>query len=345
MKKFAAISLFALILWTVSSCKQEPRLILVTNTGYAQGSTFQIKYRVLEGKDYSEEIQGIFEAIDASMSTYQPHSLISMINKGDTLVEVDSLFQKVLQRALAVSKESGGQFDPTVGPLVELWGFGLSKRDQVDSARVDSVKAFIGYDKLEITGLTQQASSKIKVPKGFKMDFNAIAQGYTVDVIVDFLERKGIENYMVEVGGEVRARGVNTDNEVWKIGIDKPSEEIDEENRFQVIIALKDAALATSGNYRKFWVDEATGLKYAHTINPFTGFPAKNRLLSVSIIAPHAMDADAYATLCMVKGLQQSIDFLNSKPELEGYLIYTNEDGEWEVYETPGFRRYSVSTR
>ena len=337
MKKSGILGLLALLLAISASCEQEPQLIQVTNTGYAQGSTFQIKYRVLDGKDYSEEIKGIFEAVDASMSTYQSSSLISMINKGDTLVTVDSLFQPVLKRSLEVSKESNGQFDPTIGPMVELWGFGLSKQHEVDSSRVDSIKAFIGYQNL------RQEGRQVSIPKGFKLDFNAIAQGYTVDVIATFLEAKGIENYMVEVGGEVRARGTNTDGEVWKIGIDKPSEELDEADRFQVIIGLKDAALATSGNYRKFWVDEATGMKYAHTINPETGFPARNRLLSVSIIALNAMDADAYATLCMVKGVQKAIEFLNSKTGLEGYLIYTDEDGDWQVYQTKGFEKYVIS--
>lgn len=334
MKKPAIPGLLALLFVLVSACKQEPQLIQVNNTGYAQGSTFQIKYRVLDGVDYSEEIKGIFETIDASMSTYQASSLISLINKGDTLVTVDSLFQRVLQRSLEISEESAGQFDPTIGPMVELWGFGLSKQHEVDSARVDSVKDFIGYQNL------RQRNAQVAIPRGYKLDFNAIAQGYTVDVITAFLERKGIEHYMVEVGGEVRARGTNTDGEVWKIGIDKPSEELDEADRFQVIIALKDAALATSGNYRKFWVDEETGLKYAHTINPATGFPARNRLLSVSVIAPNAMDADAYATLCMVKGVKKTIEFLDSKPGLEGYLIYSNEDGDWEVYQTRGFEKY-----
>ncbi|MGB0178326.1 MAG: FAD:protein FMN transferase, partial [Owenweeksia sp.] len=214
--------LLATLLMIVSACKPEPRLIQVTNTGYAQGSTFQVKYRVLDGTDYSKEIKGIFEAVDASMSTYQPNSLISMINKGDTLVTVDSLFRRVLERSLEISKESNGQFDATIGPMVELWGFGLSKKDEVDSARVDSVRAFIGYDNVEVDG------TKVKVPRGFKLDFNAIAQGYTVDVIAAFLQGKGIEHYMVEVGGEVRAKGTNTDGEVWRIGIDKPTEELDE---------------------------------------------------------------------------------------------------------------------
>ena len=180
----------------------------------------------------------------------------------------------------------------------------------------------------------------IRIPEKSTIDFNAIAQGYTVDYISEFLEEKGIDRYMVEVGGEVRASGLNDKNTEWVIGVDKPQENIDAQGRFQLILKLKDAALVTSGNYRQFWVDSETGLIYSHTINPHTGYPAKNNLLSASIIAPTAMDADAYATLCMVRGLEGCQEFLASKPELEGYLIYTDLGGSWQEYVTEGFQSY-----
>lgn len=316
------------------ACGHKSNEVEVENTGYAQGTTFQIKYLAESGTDYSSEIKGLFLQIDNSMNTYIPNSLISKINQGDVWVQVDTLFLSVLNRSVEVAKETDGEFDPTVGPLVELWGFGLSKKHLVTQAQVDSVKQLIGYPKIEREG------RKIRIPKGSKLDFNAIAQGFTVDVIAEFLEEKGTKNYMVEVGGEVRARGKNKAGNTWKIGIDKPTETIDQTDRFQIIIALQDASLATSGNYRKFWVDENTGIKYAHTIDPKTGFPAKNKLLSASVITANTMDADVYATACMVKGLDECYSYLSGKENVDAYLVYTDEDGNWKTRYTEGFNKY-----
>ena len=187
-----------------------------------------------------------------------------------------------------------------------------------------------GYDKIVIEGM------EVRIPEEFSLDFNAIAQGYTVDVLAEMLEQYEIMHYMVEVGGEVRTKGVNANEQVWTIGVDKPQETIDPQDRFQFIIGLENSALATSGNYRKFWVDQDTGLKYSHTINPETGRPAKNRLLSASIIASTAMDADAYATTCMVQGLEDCKAMLTSQADLDGYLVFTDDEGNWQTYITDG---------
>ncbi|GAB5410354.1 MAG: FAD:protein FMN transferase [Balneolaceae bacterium] len=322
----------------VSSCGSEKESILIENSGYAQGSTYQIKYLTSKNQNFEKEINSIFEEIDNSMSTYVPTSLISEVNKGNVRVEVDQLFLTVLNRSLEIAKETSGDFDPTVAPIVRLWGFGFDKvRGDVNAEMIKEVKAKTGYDNVEIIG------NKVRVPEGFSLDFNAIAQGFTVDHIAEYLESNGISNYMVEVGGEVRTRGLNDKGLVWSIGVDKPQSSIDREDRFQFILELKDASLATSGNYRKYWVDENTGNKYSHTIDPHTGVPARNRLLSASIISSSAMDADAYATVCMVKGLNDCKAFLESKPELEGYLVYTNDQDEWEVLMTEGFNKFIVN--
>jgi thiamine biosynthesis lipoprotein len=306
--------------------------------GYAQGTTFQIKYLADPAVDMSGAVDSLLRAVNRSMSTYDSTSIISHINRhSDSLVAVDPLFVEVYRRSVAIAEESHGAFDPTVGPLVELWGFGLSKRATVDSSKVDSTRAYIGYQQ---TGLKKDM---FFMPKGFRIDFNAIAQGFTVDLIARYFEDHGIENYFVEVGGETRARGNNINGRVWRIGIDKPTDDIeDEEERLKAIVEVNNRALATSGNYRKYWVDETTGLKYAHTINPATAYPAKNRLLSATIVANSCMDADAYATVCMVLGTSKSIEFITSKPELEAYLIYSNEDGEWEVFATEGMKKMLV---
>ena len=318
----------------LGACSTQPYIEEKNEIGYAQGTTFQIKYLAAKTVDHRKSIDSLFRFVDKSLSTYDSTSIISAINKGDTTIAINDLFAKVLKRSLFIAKETSGDFDVTIGPLVELWGFGLSKRESVDSVAVDSIKRFIGYKNI------RYRRDSLRIPYGFRLDFNSIAQGYTVDLICEFLEGKGINHYMVEVGGEVRAKGVNAKEKIWKIGVDKPQENIDKEDRFQMIVELENKALATSGNYRKFWVDEKTGLKYAHTIDPRTGYPAHNKLLGVSVIASNTMDADAYATVCMVKGVRSAIDFLNSKPDLEGYLIYTDDRGKWEVYQTDGFKNY-----
>ena len=328
---------FLVIAILLISCSNPQELSLVENSGYAQGSTYQIKYLTTGNRNYGEIIEGMFGEIDNSMSTWVPSSLISLVNKGDTVVVVDEMFLDVLNRSVEIAEESNGEFDPTVGPLVRLWGFGFDEiRGDINDETIDEVKSKIGYSRVRREG------NQISIPEGFNLDFNAIAQGYTVDYIAEYLEKQGVSNYMVEVGGEIRTLGLNEKGGVWRIGVDKPQENIDSEERFQFILELKDSGLATSGNYRKFWVDEETGIKYAHTINPFTGRPAKNRLLSASIVAQTAMDADAYATVCMVKGLEDCKEFLSGKEELEGYLVYTNDEGEWETFITEGFQQYIV---
>lgn len=319
------------------ACRQSSRLYENEAVGYAQGTTYQIKYLSARSLDFREEFDSIFGAIDRSMSTYQPNSLISAINRGEPNTPMDQYFQEVLDRSLTVAAETDGFFDPTVGPLVQLWGFGRVKPQlSVIQPALDSIMALTGYKAVSVQG------GQLKMPDGYQIDFNAIAQGFTVDVLCRFLKDKGIEQYMVEVGGEVRTAGKNARGKEWLIGIDKPSESIDEDDRFQVIVKLENRALATSGNYRKFWVDEETGLRYAHTIDPHTGMPARNSLLSVSVVAANAMDADAYATAFMAMGQEKAWDFVNEHPELDAYFVSASADGTWHVRMTPGFKEIVV---
>lgn len=335
MKKILSILLLSIF---VISCTQIQDSTYIELNGRAQGTTYQIKYEAPNGKNFKDDIEAIFKRIDLSMSTYVPTSLISTVNKGDTLVHVDTLFLEVLDRSIEIANESNGDFDPTIGPLVSLWGFGFEEvRQDVNREMVNDRLERVGYKQIEIKG------DSVRIPEGFQIDFHAIAQGYTVDYIADYLEGYEVTNYMVEVGGEVRARGVNQKDKVWRIGVDKPSEEMDPEGRFQFILELDNKALATSGSYRKFWVDEETGERYSHTIDPKTGYPARNRLLSVSIISDSSMDADAYATVCMVRGVEGCKDFLNSKDNLEGYLVYDVDPGNWTTFTTEGFEQYIVN--
>lgn len=305
-------------------------------TGYAQGTTFEVSY-LYEGANIqgiAGKLEKLFQEMDQSLSTYQETSLISRLNRGDTIAP-DAIFRSVHEKSLQVWKQSNGYFDPTVGKLVRFWGFGPDARRSVDTAQVDSILNYIGYAKLP------QMGSNWYLPTGAELDYNAIAQGYTVDLICELLEGEGIHNYMVEVGGEVRCLGHNLKEQAWRIGVDKPTEEIDNQDRYQFILGLDSLALATSGNYRKFWVDTANGMRYAHTINTKNGYPAKNRLLSASVLAPTCMEADAYATAFMSMGLQRSLEFLKSQDlKLEVYFIYTQEGKEdWQVYQSDGFKK------
>ncbi|MFY0684149.1 MAG: FAD:protein FMN transferase [Balneola sp.] len=333
MRILASLLLLSLIV--VLSCTKESTYI--ENTGQAQGSTYQIKYLSPNGADLGDDIVDIFQEIDLSMSTYIPTSLISQINKGDTTVKIDAPFEEVLTRSIEIANETNGQFDPTIGPLVRFWGFGFDEvKTDIDPEEINRIKESTGYESIDFE------NHSVTIPKGFNIDFNAIAQGFTVDYIARFLESKKVEHYMVEVGGEVKAKGVNDKNNYWKIGVDKPQEQIDTEDRFQFILTLQDRALVTSGNYRKFWVDKETGVRYSHTIDPKTGYPARNRLLSASILGDSAMDADAYATACMVKGLEGCKELLKQHTELEGYLVFDIGDNEWGTYISPGFKEFIV---
>jgi thiamine biosynthesis lipoprotein len=301
--------------------------------GYAQGTTYQVTLVSDSVVDYSDEINHIFNVIDQSMSTWIDTSLISRINKGDTSVVVDEHFINVFQKSKTVSTRTDGAFDFTVGPLARAWGFGPDgKVEHIDSTIVDSLRQLVGYQKVELVkGRIRKQNPNIH------FDFNAIAQGYTVDVIYDYLYEKGYRDFLIEVGGELRASGRNASGEIWRIGIDKPSEKIQTE-RFIAIIQLDNRALATSGNYRKFYIDEQTGMKYVHTIDPKTGYPVQSNLLSVSVLAKDATTADAYATAMMVKGLEESKVLLkNMSDELEAMLIYSDDSGKWKTYTTEGF--------
>lgn len=326
-------SIYFILAALTLACGPRGEKELVENTGYAQGSTFHIKYMSRGAEDYGEDFNKLFREIDASMSTYDTTSVITKVNTTGDWVEVDEYFTDVLDRSIEIAAESRGYFDPTVGPLVRMWGFNYEEiRQDVTDQMIAETKAKTGYDQIEKDG------KKVRLPRDFSIDFNAIAQGYTVDVMAEFLEDKGVQDYMVEVGGEVRTSGKNAAGNTWTIGVDKPQEDIDEQQRFQFIIALEDRALATSGNYRRFWVDEESGIKYSHTIDPKTGRPAKNRLLSASITASNAMDADAYATVCMVVGLESCKELLNNNSNLEGYLVFTDDGGNWKTFVTDGFK-------
>lgn len=306
--------------------------VLRINRGQTQGTTYSISYKVPSGIDYRRDIDSILFAVDQSLSAWNPHSTLSKVNRSELDEVDDPLFIEVIGNGQRISRETFGAFDMTIGPIINAWGFGPEDRSRVDSAMVDSLLSISGYQQFRI-----EPSGKLVKPKGMKLDVNAIAQGYSVDLVARWLDSKGVTDYMVEIGGEIRTRGTNIEDDIWIIGIDKPSEEI-QAQRYQVIINLDSASLATSGNYRKFFVDEETGIRYSHTIDPKTGYPVRDRLLSVSIVTDDCLEADAYATACMVMGLDRAKEFVTNRPGIEAYFVFSSLTGEWEVWSTDGFQ-------
>ena len=324
---------FYLFAFILCACSSSDNRILVKNSGQAQGSYYHIQYLSEYGENYKSQIDSILLEVDSSLSIYKDYSLISKLNKGKD-IKTDTLFNAVFLGAQKVFQESEGNFDCSVSPLVNAWGFYKDKLGDslvIDSAKFRNILPYVGFDKVRLI------ADSLVLPKGMSLDFNSIAQGYTVDVIAQFLESKGDSNYLVEVGGELLAKGKNADGNIWRVGVDKPSEDIDTQERFQFILDLENKALATSGNYRKFY--EKDGVKYAHTINPFTGFPAQNRLLSVTVIHDNCMLADAYATAFMVMGVKQSKQFVKVHSEIEIYLVYTGKDGAWRTFISPSMQK------
>jgi len=304
--------------------KDQERTYMEVN-GVTQGTTYMIKYSTDDTANLRPAFEKILANIDSSMSTYNPESVISKINKQKGDVSLDSYFKDVFHTAMKISEETEGAFDITVAPLVNAWGFGFEELPEVDSSKIDSLMKFVGYEKVKL-----KEGKVYKEDKRIMLDMNAIAQGYTVDVIARYLNDKNIEDYLVEVGGEVRSKGKNPDNKSWRVGIDRPVDgNVVSGRNLQAIVKLENLSLATSGNYRKYYVKD--GIKYSHTIDPSTGYPVKHNLLSVTVLSDDCIRADAYATTFMVLGLEKSKKMVNNLENLEAYFIYSDENGNFNV--------------
>ena len=310
------------------ACSSPADKVQIQNTGWAQGTTYSIQYVTVPGADLHDSIRLVLANIDRSMSTYVKGSLISRLNAGER-VQLDQDFLHVLLLSREIWQASNGAFDPTVKPLVDAWGFGPTGGVSAAPNNLDSLVKLVGLDKVLLRG------DSLVLPKGMQLDFNAIAQGYSSDALAALLERNGVVNYMVEVGGEVAARGTNVDGRVWRIGIDEPSDSLTE-RKLIAVVELKDAGLATSGNYRKYWTD-SNGQRFVHTIHPAKGVPVKSNLLSASIMAETAAKADGLATACMVLGWPEASQWIQTQKGVEAYLVYLNERGETSIWKSKDF--------
>lgn len=301
--------------------------------GNALGTTYQILY-LSEQEIDTKSLDSIFEAVNQSMSTYLSNSDISKINKGDTTIQVDNMFAEVFHLSKNIYQKTNGYFDPTVGKLVNAWGFGPEKlKLEMSPAIVDSLLNLTGLDKITLN----PNRSINKLYPNISLDFNAIAKGYCIDRIGEYFNKKNIVNYLIELGGELKARGNKEENQPWIVGIDHPLQK--EKRKLITTLNLTDRAMATSGNYRKYRVDSKTGKKYVHTINPKTGYTQVSDILSASVLAKDCATADAYATAFMAMPLSETKKIVSNDPELETYIIFSTAKDSLTNYISEGFKK------
>lgn len=309
--------------------------------GQTMGTYYRITYQDSLDRDIQSEVEKSLAELNAELSTYDSTSLISGFNQSTEIQLSIPLsarhFLANLNKSAEIYRSSQGAFDPTVAPLVNYWGFGYTGSKpvtQVDSTKIKALLDLVGMSKLNWTTSGDSVLIRKQIP-GIKLDFNAIAPGYAVDELGRVLEAKQIYNYLIDIGGEVLAKGQNPQGKDWVLGITTPKEGA-ESTDIQTTVPLHNQALATSGNYRKYY--SVKGVKYSHTINPKTGFPERSKLLSATVIAPDAMTADAYATVCMVQGLEKGLALIESLPNLEAYFIYGDPKGAMLVKYTSKFK-------
>lgn len=321
-----------IIAFLATSCNNPDNQKEVKINGLAQGTYYAITYYDSHESDYQSEIDSLFKDFDISASVYLKESVISRFNNNDATVVADDAFITIFNKSQEVSEKTEGAFDITVMPLINAWGFGFTDPMKLDTAQVDSLLPLVNYRNVKL-----ENGKLIKNSPGIMMDFNAIAQGYSADLIGKMLESKGIDNYLIDVGGEVLAKGTKPGNINWKVGIEQPTENADDPRELNAVVNLRDKALATSGNYRRFFIKD--GVKYSHTIDPKTGFPVNHRVLSVSVLANDCMTADAYATAFMVMGLDKTKLFLDQNPDMEAYIIYTDSTGKLVNWASKGIEK------
>ena len=321
------LSLLSLFIAFIFSCSKPANKKIIS--GYSFGTSFSIQFEKNNDENIiKNKIDSLFKIVNNSFSTYISDSDISKINRGDSLLVVDDHFKKVFLKSYEIWELSQGFFDPTVGSLVNAYGFGPeNKIKNFSKKQLDSLIQLTGFSKVS---LTSEGTIKKKYSNIY-LDFNAIGKGYIVDLISELLISYDIKNFLIEIGGEIIAKGKNPNSgEFWKVAIDNPSQK--NNRQFIKTIFLKNKALATSGNYRKYIIDSLTGKKYVHTINPKNGKSFQSKILSVSVLASDCMTADAWATALMVMPFQLSKSIIESIEGIDAYWILSNQKGYDEIF-------------
>ncbi len=318
---------FLLLIVFLLSCQSSP-LEWKVSQGSVFGTTYTIQYEAKE--EFQEAFDSVFLAVNQSMSTYDSTSLISKLNRGEDAL-LDPMFIEVFTKAKEYHQQTNGFLDPTIGDVVNAWGFGAKEKQNLpDSIQIDSLMQFVGIQNVSI----KENQLLKKYPQTY-LEFNAFAKGYGLDVIARTLDQKGVQNYLIEIGGEIRCKGLNQKGKKWLIGIDKPTENT-AHGELSAKVALSNQSMATSGNYRKFYED-SNGTKFVHTLNPHTGYSVQSNLLSTVVITTDCMTADAYATAFMAMGMENVKLFLQNNLSVQAMLLYANEQGEISIWTTDHF--------
>lgn len=334
MRPLFYLALAALCLCCESN-KPSPKIL----AGNAFGTTYSVVFYAEEDFDAERGLDSIFHAVNRSVSTYLPQSDISKINAGDSTVAVDQIFEEVFKISEVVYQQSGGYFDPTIGVLRNAYGFGdTAGIKDLSPTVLDSLHKFVGFEKVRLNpNRTVQ-----KLYPEIYFDFNAVAKGYGIDLIGRWLDDKQVNDYLIELGGEILAKGNNLEkNSSWMVGIEAVDSDL-EQRSLAARVPLNNAAMASSGNYRKFRIDSTTGKKYVHTINPLTGLAEQSDITSATVIAANCALADAYATAFMAMGLERSKQLLEGMSDVHAYLTYTDGENSSAVYKTAGMEKLLV---
>lgn len=327
---FRIVFLLFLIVGSIYIIRQQNTMPYQHNTGQIFGTTYHITYQ--SDKDLHREILQRLQLVDQTFSTFNDESIISKINRNEP-VKLDQMFIEVFDLAKTVSKDTHGAFDITVAPLVNVWGFGFKSGTPPTKAVIDSLRHLTGYEKVKLIG------SKVrKQDPRIMLDCSAIAKGYGSDVVAQYLRSRDVENFMIEIGGEIVVQGNSDKRLPWKIGVTKPTDDSTQvNNELQTVLNVTNTAMATSGNYRRFYYKN--GKKYAHTIDPKTGYPVQHNILSATVLANTCAKADAYATSFMVLGLEKTQQVLQHHPDLMVYLIYADGQGKNKVWYSPSLKK------
>ena len=318
-----------LVVGSVLIVRQQRSMPYQNNKGMVFGTTYNITYQ--SDKNLNDEICRELQKVDNSLSPFNAQSIITAVNQNEAK-PLNDMFKEVFNRAMAISDDTDGAFDITVAPLVNAWGFGFKNGVMPDSRQVDSLLQLVGYEKVAL-----KSGRVVKQDPRIMLDCSAIAKGYGSDVVARFLRGRDIKNFMVEIGGEIVTSGVNPKRVPWKIGVTKPTDDtLSVSSELQTVLNVTDKAMAPSGNYRNYYYKG--GKKYAHTINPKTGYPVQHSLLSATVLARDCATADAYATSFMVMGLDAAKRVLERHPEMMAYLIYSDDQGRNAVWYSPSLK-------
>lgn len=328
--------LLLLIIGTVFIIRRHSNPPYQNNKGRIFGTVYNITYQ--SDEDLQGEIEAVLHKVDGALSPFNDTSIITRINRNEEVVP-DSFFIRVFDLAKIVSEDTNGAFDITVAPLANAWGFGFKTGTGVDSLTIDSLRQYVGFEKI-----WKEKGKIVKADEGVMLSCSSIAKGYGSDVVAGLFDRKGIRNYMVEIGGEIVVKGKNRNNDWWRIGVNKPIDDsLALHQALQTVLNISDKGMATSGNYRNFYYKD--GKKYAHTIDPRTGYPVQHNILSATVVAKDCATADAYATAFMVMGLDSAKLLCNRHPELDAYFIYSDENGNMATCFTEGMKAYLQKKR